>query len=143
MDRFAALMINTSLEVSVDEYLRTFDWVLKGTAREPYVTRFDSPENIYLVSGFTGCVIIQHENGRIECGGLFNGGPSGAGLALLDFAITYYGVNYVECFEPLQDLYARLGFVVESRAQFDWNYAPSNWHPSLGTPDYYTMVRMN
>ena len=133
-------MENTTLEVNKETYLALFDDVMANNARAPYVSRFDSNDYTYLVSGQTGLVVINHGEGRIEGGGLFNDGPSGAGLALLDFAITYYGVNYVECFAPLNSLYARLGFVVRTQDPFNWEYAPSNWHPSLRTPDYFTMT---
>jgi len=132
-------MNNTTLEASDMTYLTAFDECLTGTARAPYVTRFDDPTLIYLVSGRTGLVVIDHGDGRIEAGGLFNGGPKGAGLALLDFAIENYGVNYVECFAPLNRVYARIGFLTRAVSPFNWDYAPQHWHPSLGTPDYHKM----
>lgn len=131
---------NTTLEASDLTYLTAFDECLSGTARGAYVTRYDDPNLTYLVSGRTGLVVIDHGDGRIEAGGLFNGGPKGSGLALLDFVIENYGVNYVECFAPLHEVYARLGFVVTNQSPWNNEYRPDHWHPSLGTPDYYEMA---
>ena len=127
------------------EYLKAFDQALGGNPRAPFVTRYDETEIIGrgltpIVFGRTGCLVIRHDDGRVECAGLFSDGPKGSGFALLDYVIEHYGVNYVECFEPLNGLYASLGFELVRRSPWNPDYAPGDWSADLGTPDYCEMV---
>lgn len=127
-------------------YLECFDLAMRGNSRKPYVTRF-SPEEIsargmipfFFGSFKTAALIVDHHNGDVECAGLFNVGGRGKGSELLEHLVRFYGVNYVECFAPLHEVYMRLGFEISEVYPFDPEQAPEDWTEELGTPDYYVL----
>jgi hypothetical protein len=89
-----------------------------------------------------GVAVHDHGDGRVEATALFNnGGPKGAGLAVLAHAIENHGVNYVECYGPvLNQLYAKLGFEVDQAFAFDPKMAAPGWDERrFDQPDYVTM----
>lgn len=46
----------------------------------------------------------------------------------------------LDCFAPLDGVYARHGFVETGRAAFDWQFAPEHWTADLGEPDVVFMA---
>jgi hypothetical protein len=48
----------------------------------------------------------------------------------------------LDCFEPLDAIYKRHGFVETGRASFDPDQAPSDWPNELGTPDVIFMTKI-
>ena len=93
-------------------------------------------------SGKTG-VLIWHHDGHTEAAALFNNSNvSGAGMTLLKQVLDQYGVNYLNCFEPLNTMYEELGFHTESTDKWDSQYAPDDWdYATHGTPSVHYMVR--
>lgn len=45
----------------------------------------------------------------------------------------------LDCFAPLAAVYARHGWVEDSRVAFDWAYAPEGWRARHGEPDVVFM----
>jgi hypothetical protein len=96
-------------------------------------------------SGLAGIAAHDHGDGRIEGTALFNAGaPKGTGRLLLQHAVEYAGVNYLECLgDVLRALYESSGFSIESSTPFNPEYAPPNWNEAkFGRPNYYTLVRL-
>ena len=92
--------------------------------------------------GKVGGALKDHGDGRIEAVSLFNnGGPRGAGMAMLDHLISH-GANYIECFKgQLDKMYATRGFSVSSTMKFDDQYAPKDWnYEAHGRPDLVGMM---
>jgi hypothetical protein len=48
----------------------------------------------------------------------------------------------LDCFEPLDAIYKRHGFVETGRVSFDPDQAPSDWSKELGTPDVIFMTKL-
>jgi hypothetical protein len=48
----------------------------------------------------------------------------------------------LDCFEPLDAIYKRHGFVETGRVSFDPDQAPSDWPKELGTPDVIFMTKL-
>jgi hypothetical protein len=48
----------------------------------------------------------------------------------------------LECFEPLDAIYKRHGFVETGRVSFDPDQAPPDWPRELGTPDVIFMTKL-
>lgn len=92
--------------------------------------------------GQTGMAVKDHGDGRIEGTALFNqGGPPGAGLAMLRLGVEAHGVNYLEAYGPvLPKLYGQLGFQVVEKSPFSPTLAPPGWdYDKFDSPDYFTM----
>jgi hypothetical protein len=79
--------------------------------------------------GKVGGALKDHGDGRVEAVSLFNnGGPRGAGMAMLDHLISK-GANYLECFKGhLDRVYETKGFRTTSTIKFDDQYAPKGWN---------------
>jgi 8-oxo-dGTP pyrophosphatase MutT (NUDIX family)/predicted ABC-type ATPase len=128
-------------------FRRGFEAAFAGSPFKDHVSHYTEGElaGMKLLStadGKTGVAIHDHGDGRIEATALYNqGGAKGAGLAILRTAVLEHGVNYVECYGPkLNELYATLGFQVESRSPFNREYAAPGWDDKrFDSPDYYTM----
>ena len=48
----------------------------------------------------------------------------------------------LDCFEPLDAIYKRHGFVETGRVSFDPDQAPHGWPEELGTPDVVFMTKL-
>jgi uncharacterized protein len=129
------------------DFHKAFSEAFKGSPFADHVTHY-TPEQLKgmklytTADGKAGVAVHDHGDGRIEATALFNsGGAKGAGLGLLQHAIDHAGVNYVECYGPkLNQLYAGLGFKVDSKSAFEPKYAAKTWDSQrFDSPDYYTM----
>ena len=137
----------TAAVVSAEEYRKALDAAMAGHPNSGFVTYYDPSEivsrgmtPILENDGQTGCLIINHGSGDIECAGLFSVAGPGTGLALLDHTIHQYGVNYVEAFEGLHNVYARLGFKEVETIPWNDDYAPKGWNYGMhGTPSVKIM----
>jgi hypothetical protein len=132
---------------SPESYRAALDKAMKNHPNAGFVTYYDPSEiksrNMTVIlenGGDTGCLIIDHGNGDIECAGLFSVAGKGTGFDLLKRTIDQYGVNYVEAFEGLSDAYTQLGFRPESTTPWNDDYAPRVWnYEAHGTPGVVTM----
>lgn len=135
-------------ETSPDDFHSAFEAAFRDNKYSGHVTHHSVDDLgtmtalLMTEDGKAGVAVQDHGDGRIEATALFNqGGPPGAGIALLRQAIAEHGVNYVEAFGPyLPKLYETLGFEVVERFPFDREQAPPDWRYNLyGEPDYFTM----
>lgn len=118
----------------------------KGSEFENHVTHYTEDQlrgmRCYVSKdGTSGVALHDHGDGRVEATALFNnGGPKGAGLAMLAHAIGQ-GANYVECYGPhLNQMYEKLGFKSTNKYAFDPSMAAPGWDAAkFDSPDYHTM----
>ena len=122
---------------------------MKSDPRNGYLTFYDANEireggmtPILERDGKLGVLIWEHD-GHVEAASLFNNsGVKGAGIDLLKQVIAQCGVNYVNCFEPLNKIYEELGFHTESQDEWDDQYAPDDWnYAEYGRPAVHFMIR--
>ena len=132
---------------SAKDFHEAFTKAFEGNPLSGYVTHY-SPEQLAGMKTFltpdgkAGVAVHDHGDGRVEATALFNqGGPPGAGVALMHHAIDSGGANYCECFgDRLREKYEGVGFKVETKSPFDPQYAPKDWdYAKFKTPPYYTM----
>lgn len=129
------------------DFRKTFESAFEGKLTSFFVNHYNEDELssmkalVVAHGGKVGIAIKDHGDSRIEGTALYNqGGPKGAGLAMLKYAIDHHGVNYVECFgDQLKKMYEGLGFKVTQQDAFNPEYAPKGWPKELGTPNYYQM----
>jgi hypothetical protein len=55
---------------------------------------------------------------------------------------TGFRLVTLDCFEPLDAIYKRHGFVETGRVSFDPDQAPYDWPKELGTPDVIFMTKL-
>ncbi len=133
--------------VSAQRYVMALHDAMAGHPNAGFVTYYSVQEiqsrgmtPILENNDETGCLIIRHGNGNVECAGLFSVAGPGTGIDLLKRTIQQYGVNYVEAFEGLDRVYASLGFKTVDTIPWNDDYAPSGWnYAAHGTPSVKIM----
>lgn len=134
-------------EVSPAKFKAAFTEAFKDSEFSSFVSHYSEEELSRMTcvlskDGKTGVAIKDHGDGRVEATALFNRSETkGAGVAALVHAVAKRGANYVECYSgQLDKMYAKLGFVEQTRDPFNREYASPSWnYEKHGTPDYVTM----
>jgi hypothetical protein len=90
----------------------------------------------YSLSLFGGmCGVFSHIQAKGRLGEMIE---DAAHLArFVGFSLVTLG-----CFEPLDAIYKRHGFVETGRVSFDPDQAPTDWPEELGTPDVVFMTKL-
>jgi hypothetical protein len=132
--------------VAYSEYVRALDKA--KTSRGPqgaYVSGTDT-EGYFVISddGMSGYSLSLHGDLR----GVFSHaeirGRLGEMIADATHLAKFVGFRLVtlDCFEPLDAIYKRHGFVETGRVSFDPDQAPHDWPKELGTPDVIFMTKL-
>ena len=112
----------------------------------PYKDTYGFPEGYFVISddGLSGYSlslcgdmrgVFSHTQAKGRLGGMIEDVTR-----LAKFA-GFHRVT-LDCFEPLDAIYKRHGFVETGRVSFDPDQAPHGWLKELGTPDVIFMTKL-
>lgn len=111
----------------------------------PHKDTYGFPEGYFVISddGMSGYSLSLHGNlcgvfSHIQAKGRLGEMIEDAGY-LADFA--GFRLMTLDCFEPLDAIYKRHGFVETGRVSFDPDQASHDWPKELGTPDVIFMTK--
>lgn len=134
--------------VTAPTFARHFDDFLKSSPNADYLTPYTRPElermTTYLANGGrTGGAIKVADDGVREAVSLFNnGGPRGAGLAMLD-RLAADGATRLDCTgDGLRAIYETRGWKVTKTIPWNDEFAPAGWdYAARGRPNIYVMEK--
>ena len=141
----AAAALEAPAKAAASAYSDAFDAMLaspRGAFLTPYTRADFERMTTYLANGGrTGGAIKAADDGVLEAVAMFNnGGPRGAGGAMLDHLVAN-GARRLDCLgDDLRAIYERHGFRVTETLPWDDQYAPAGWdYAKYGRPNVYVM----